>query len=450
MEQQDDQNDVIRRRRTKNKKANKQSTEPPEDDDDSGTKPPEDDKCDDVVVPPTTPTTPEVDVTTVSGQFAVLTAVVGLSLTDALDIILRINDYSDATTKAEIGALFDPTQDTGSCFTGTAAEVTTNCNGECCIGKDACKWDGTATVCVGSCNGDRSCFNLEQGATILPLSCVGFEACNELGFEDGDADDPTPVTVGPRACDGLGNHKACKQLGANAASINIGFGSCNGYAACYTLMSDGLSGTVSILDYSCYGTKPCYQIYAVESVTIGPRACRGYFSCGRLGGSNPPKAVEIKTAACVGVETCERIGQGGGSDFTVTIGERACVGYGTCDSLGKSAKGDITIGDDACREAKYGCSEIGVRNGVGSVSVGAGSCTTVDYICYEFGEFLEGGGDVIIPAGVCTSTSDICGSDDNIGDDACTAEDCDDGDFFIFDPNPPAGAPVCDFCKKQT
>jgi len=394
--------------------------------------------CDNVFNPPV------VDVSTVAGQFDVLATQLGLPKVEVIDIILRINNYTNVNE--EIDALLADAEN-GICFTGDNTAVTEQCGEDCCVGTTACTWEGNATVCVGSCNGEKACDQLRTGATILPFSCTGTQACDQIGL-----DGAGPVSVGPKSCNTNGGTLSCHRTGINAASIDIGYGACNDREAC-TTSDSGNSGALVVGDYSCNGgTSSCFSIRAAGDVTIMPRSCVDANACNGIGSPSNSNSVTIGESTCLGANACNAIGKAASA---VSVGDRTCVGDFACNSIGNFALGIVDIGSDACIGVST-CN--GMGRGVGAtadppkdVFIGDNSCTQ-DRICLNFGRNIDvAGADVTIPPDVCTdSTVDVCSTDTNIGGNAaCSGSACmTAGQSFIM-VDPPTASAACDFCDPK-
>lgn len=119
-------------------------------------------------------------------------------------------------------------------FTGTGEEVTVACDGQCCVGTDACVWSWIKTVSVGSCLGDYSCY--KQGATFIGSGCcTGTSACRESQAH----------TIEDNSCNG---NASCYDLNAQGIQQN----SCNGWQACYLTDSRNMEWLTG-----CNGSSAC-------------------------------------------------------------------------------------------------------------------------------------------------------------------------------------------------
>mmetsp|Transcript_4353 Transcript_4353/g.12493 ORF Transcript_4353/g.12493 Transcript_4353/m.12493 type:complete len:625 (-) Transcript_4353:136-2010(-) len=122
-----------------------------------------------------------------------------------------------------------------TCQTGTSDYLISWCQDEamnCCnLGQKSCAWEGAATVCEGSCNGQYACYDIKAGTLIEENSCTDYAACAAMG-----------------------------------EGVSIGTDSCNGRFAC--MLSNG-----SIGDGSCNGRYPagsnCYEV----DMDVGDNAC---------------------------------------------------------------------------------------------------------------------------------------------------------------------------------
>lgn len=122
------------------------------------------------------------------------------------------------------------------------------CDGDCCIGEDAC-WKFYGTVCRdGSCNGPDACafaadwdgfIGLIGGAyigTASGPSCVGEWACRLMGNYGGNV-----ASVSDGSCIGT---KACNDLGYDSGVVGHISGGCIGEKACNLLGYDETLGDI--------------------------------------------------------------------------------------------------------------------------------------------------------------------------------------------------------------
>ena len=187
------------------------------------------------------------------------------------------------TTNAQASDIYQTLDSNVQCYTGTASEVTIQCNGKCCVGNEACShWsgDGINTVCEASCIGDRSCKHLSgRGRLVIRTqSCVGVGACRDL--EVGSPGSNNHV-ISAGSCRG---RWACYDTRA-ANLLHIGIGSCIGEGSCSSMFhaTSGIGDTISIGDRSCIGDNACEYYTArhdlSHSILVDNNECVGEDSC---------------------------------------------------------------------------------------------------------------------------------------------------------------------------
>mmetsp|Transcript_17069 Transcript_17069/g.47954 ORF Transcript_17069/g.47954 Transcript_17069/m.47954 type:complete len:507 (-) Transcript_17069:554-2074(-) len=408
-----------------------------------------------------------VDLETIEGRFEVMKSVFAFNdRVTTLEFAMETTDFSDPDA---LPALQDFLEAEGMCFTGTSDFVTDACGSECCVGEDACVWNHTATVCVGSCMESGACEEIRPSSVILPFSCIGKEACLKLGLTVGKDGPQSFVQVGPKSCifryscefaasEGGGNNKvlikpescieqdACDRIGKSAkGDVIVGRKSCIGKSACDRI-GQPTEDSVIVGNNSCLGHRACddfgreVQNFAV----IGDDSCVGSRACQRAGG-NRNGAIEyaaVGSNACVGNFTCFFLGSNA-VEF-VTIGDDTCLGDEACFDLGKFASNNVTVGDASCVE-KQACYRVGhgeeEDDMLGSVSVGNNACTG-EQICFKFGQNVTDDGDVSIATGACADASDACGIN-TVGGDDCDASNCTDGQSFSMPANEQSCASLC-------
>eukprot|EP00538_Stauroneis_constricta_P004624 CAMPEP_0119551320 /NCGR_PEP_ID=MMETSP1352-20130426/4603_1 /TAXON_ID=265584 /ORGANISM="Stauroneis constricta, Strain CCMP1120" /LENGTH=477 /DNA_ID=CAMNT_0007597353 /DNA_START=167 /DNA_END=1600 /DNA_ORIENTATION=+ len=375
--------------------------------------------------------------------FKIVTEGINLSREAALEAVYSVNDLSKSSTVNQIGKLLD---DEDLCFTGTASDVSAACGDECCTGPDACEWEGDATVCIGSCKGEQSCYQIEEGTKVAPLSCVGRFACTFVGRKNADlaGQIATDVVIGPKSCRG---RESCSSMGFRyAKSINIGYASCLGYEACYYLGSYA-KGEIFVGKYACdsqFSKYACHYADADEDITIRDTSCVGEKACYFLG-QRRPGTVDVGSDSCFGYKACYELG-GNVIDGNIDIENGACVGKGACERLGKNTESaTIFIGTQACNGNQV-CKSIGASydNGPSLISIGDKACSSgPDYACFAFGYSVYDGGEVKVAANACSDEDDVCTKYGPNGDAACDANACNNGESFKM---PAVEEPCAEIC----
>jgi len=392
----------------------------------------------------------------IQGQFQFLIETMGFkNTTRALDAIMAspIHDIPNNRTASMLLENFVVEEEDGLCFKGTNTSVIDRCGSNCCVGKDACVWEGEATVCVTSCLGENSCKNITTDAIIYPSSCKGNNACENLGGGD-KAVAGKSVQVGFRACAGP---EACKDLGLQPGStIRIGHGACVSRNAACDFLGRSTTGDITIGNYACRDLdesrsgENCQSMNAKDSIHVGDGSCKGYETCASIGSFGPPKSVSIGIDSCIGDETCTSMGNRIDGDQTITIGDASCLQDSACRSIGLSVvDGSIAIGSGSC-DGVESCSSFGLGvaffpspvPNYSLVSIGDRACVGTQ-ICYEFGYDLDGSGNIVsIADDACNEIGDVCGTQ-TPGGDACDAKNCVDGSNFQM---PADEVPCEDLC----
>lgn len=147
----------------------------------------------------------------------------------------------------------------------------TACNGQCCIGPDACT-GFTGKICRdGSCNGFRACTS--SSVQLVVNSCKSSAACAYAGREGGG-------TVG-QIVNSCSEQYACYKLGWNGFVGNV-LDSCHGLYACQNGGSSG--GSIASITRSCNNYQACF-VAGVGSnggiLTDMRDCCNSYNGCNR-------------------------------------------------------------------------------------------------------------------------------------------------------------------------
>jgi hypothetical protein len=184
------------------------------------------------------------------------------------------------------------TKKTGSCVNDSGGNACLNPGGD---------GMGIITVYPGSCKGDTACEDLPSGDVIYGTSCIGSDACDQLGEES-----TGKVEVGPNSCNGK---NACEDLGYIAVGdVIVGASSCVGVDACYSLGDASLTNVI-VGSGSCMGEEACFFLGdsgdALLTLTVGDGSCNGVDACNELGwDADYLTDITIQDRACVGVEAC--------------------------------------------------------------------------------------------------------------------------------------------------
>jgi len=369
---------------------------------------------------------------------------IGFDIGGAFKVLFQTR-IADITKTNVVEALETVLEDDGLCYTGSAEFVINECGNDCCVGEDACDWEGEATVCVGACKGDNACDDIASGSVIYPNSCVGDNACVTLGGGSGASAEGRSIQIGFEACVG---EDACESLGPEAATIEIGHGACVGSTVACSELGSNVEESIVIGDYACRNAavgngESCSKMNAAVSVKIGRESCTEYAACDFIG-NGIPKSVLIGEYSCKGFTSCVQLGDDTTGDAnTITIGDGSCIGERSCQFIADDSE-DITvdIGSGACVGFESCFSVGGGDERTGLVTIGDKACLGIK-ICSGFGELLEGGGTVSIAPNACTDViNDICSPETRVGA-ACSAEDCDAGDDFKMPTNEKPCSELC-------
>jgi hypothetical protein len=165
-------------------------------------------------------------------------------------------------------------------FDENGISCATACNGQCCVGFDACTGftgkicrDGSCNgykackssivpLVVNSCENDSACAYAGRGGTMGQIvnSCTDMYACYKLGWNGfvGNVQD---------SCNGL---YACRKGGSSGGSIGSITRSCNDYQGCFSAGVGSNGGILTDMKDCCNSWNEC--LYATE--TSLPASCR--------------------------------------------------------------------------------------------------------------------------------------------------------------------------------
>lgn len=150
------------------------------------------------------------------------------------------------------------------CIRGDLEFVLENCskpNSDCCShGRESCEFEDIATICPGSCNGNKACVaEFGFGTFSVGLSsCNGESACVGANGKVGDRS-----CSGDRACSYVKEAEVCESIDNCFA---VGPDSCNDRVAC--------TGARGIGPSSCNGDEACWG-----ARNIGSCSCNGRNNC---------------------------------------------------------------------------------------------------------------------------------------------------------------------------
>ncbi|EJK63092.1 hypothetical protein THAOC_16271 [Thalassiosira oceanica] len=208
------------------------------------------------------------------------------------------------------------------------------CDGNCCVGYNACQYFTGHVAKDGSCDGDYACWAAVIGEVSGP-SCVGVGRYPCLTTYAQSITDSS--CIGEEACLGLNSYQGERP--------NVSDGSCVGYKACLFAGHFGAFGPS--ISASCKGDNSCH--YA------------GFYFYGYIPDAYNSGSVGDLVGSCNGDSACKDMGKNGSVGNVMN----GCNGKGTCQSVAAGRDQSVSAIIDCCNAPPDGiCAGVESNDGL--------------------------------------------------------------------------------------